>query len=213
MSRAKTLSLLIIPILLAGCGGRGRSNGYVTVPPDPRRDSEQARRLNAQAVEKLSQDDLEAAEKLLKQSLEADVFFGPGHNNLGTVYFRQQKLYLAAWEFQYAAKLMPNQAQPKNNLGLVFEQVRKYDQAQENYEAALALEPDNPEIIGNLARLYVRTNRKDSRAYELLTELVMKDTRPQWVNWAKQRLATMHYLPECSSQPAAIPPEATAPGP
>jgi hypothetical protein len=31
---------------------------------------------------------------------------GPAHNNLGIVYYRQKKYYLAAWEFQYAAKLM-----------------------------------------------------------------------------------------------------------
>jgi hypothetical protein len=31
---------------------------------------------------------------------------GPAHNNLGIVYYRRKKYYLAAWEFQYAARLM-----------------------------------------------------------------------------------------------------------
>ncbi len=69
---------------------------------------------------------------------------------------RQKKLYLAAWEFQYASTLMPNRAEPRNNLGVVFESVGKLDDAAEWYEAALQIEPDTPEVISNLARVYVR---------------------------------------------------------
>ncbi len=145
----------------------------------------------ATAVELIKNGNLEEARKQLELALEADVFFGPAHNNLGNVYYMQKKFYLAAWEFQYAAKLMPTKAEPKNNLGLVFEQVGKLDDAAKYYEEALALEPDNTEVIGNLARAYVRENRKDEKTRQLLTDLIMKEDRPKWKAWAEERLKLM----------------------
>ena len=115
---------------------------------------------------------------------------GPAHNNLGKVYFRQGKMYLAAWEFQYAMKLMPNQPEPPNNLGLVFEAAGKLDDAAESYGKAVAREPDNIDALGNLARA-PRRGDKDAEVRDLLNELVLKDTRPEWVAWARDRLATL----------------------
>ena len=129
--------------------------------------------------------------KAFQTALSADLFFGPAHNNLGTVYLRQQKYYLAAWEFQYAEQLMPHQAEPRNNLGLVYEAVGKLDDAANSYEQALDLEPENPRIAGNLARVYIRGNRTDDKTRKLLESIVMKDTRPDWIAWARERLALM----------------------
>jgi len=92
---------------------------YETVPADPSRDTEKARALTAKAVAMLKDGQLEPAEAELKAALAADLFHGPAHNNLGTLYYEQQKYYQAAWEFQYAAKLMPDRPEPKNNLGMV----------------------------------------------------------------------------------------------
>ena len=78
-----------------------------------------------------------------------------------------------------------------NNLGLVFEAVGKLDDAAKWYEAALELEPDTPEIIGNLARLYVRRDPRDPRTRELLEDIILKDTRPDWSSWARERLGVM----------------------
>ena len=75
---------------------------------------------------------------------------------------------------------MLNRVEPRNNLGLVFEAVGKLGDAAKWYEEALVLEPDTPEIVGNLARIYVRENRCDDRTRELLNDIVLKDTRPQW---------------------------------
>lgn len=97
------------------------------------------------------------------------------------MYFRQKKFYLAAWELQYAAKLMPHRPEPRNNLGLVLKAVGNLDEAAKWCDEAIALEPDNPEFIGNLARILVRAGRKDDRTRQLLSDLIMKDQRPDGV--------------------------------
>jgi Flp pilus assembly protein TadD len=119
------------------------------------------------------------------------VMYGPGHNNLGKVYYHQSKLYLAAWEFQYAAKLMPNVPEPRNNLGLVFESAGKLDDAVGSYGEAMRLEPDNVQFIGNLARARVRRGDRDGEVRELLGKLVLRETRPRWAEWAREQLSAL----------------------
>jgi len=187
------LFMAMLIVAFTGCRKATLPQGrdYQTIRPDPNRDTQEARRRNAAAVQLLSEGQLEPAEKELKAALAADLFFGPAHNNLGIVYHREKKYYLAAWEFQYAAKLMPNSSEPRNNLGLVFEAVGRLDEAAEWYDKALALAPESSEIIGNLARVRLRANHKDERTRNLLNELVLKDDRPEWVDWARRQLALM----------------------
>ena len=170
---------------------------------DSRRDTDKANRLQAKAVQLMQNDQLDEAEKEFKTALAADLFNGQAHNNLGVIYYQEKRYYQAAWEFQYATKLMPNKAEPLNNLGMVFEAVGKLDDAAEWYEKAISLEPNNAQVTGNLARAYVRTGRKDERARQCLTDVLMKDQRPEWIAWAKERLSSMGPLEESSdtSQP------------
>lgn len=193
------LSALPLVAVLFGCGYEpiepAPSRPYRTVAEDPRRNIDLARAENARAVDLVGQENFDAAENALKAALEADVFYGPAHNNLGMVYFRKQQYYLAAWEFQYAAKLMPNKAEPRNNLGLVMENAGRMEEAMGHYDQALALEPDNPNILGNLARARLRANRRDGRTRQLLQELVLKDDRPRWTEWARRTLAEMGEVP------------------
>lgn len=178
-----------------GCQGTGqRQVQYQTVPEDPNRNTPSAREANARGLEFFDKSDPEEAEKALKEALAADMFYGPAHNNLGVVYFQQKRFYLAAWEFQYAAKLMPYSPEPRNNLGLVYEAVGRFDEAERWYDLAVRLEPDNPLLIGNLARTLVRAGRRDERTCQLLSDLVLKDEREEWVLWARERLASMHPL-------------------
>lgn len=191
-SRIPIIVLLCsVMIWAAGCGStyRAADRQYETVEAAPNRDTDTARDLNLQALTQLEDGEPEEAERLLKQALAADITFGPAHNNLGKVYFEQSKLYLAAWEFQYAAKLMPHQPEPRNNLGLVYERVGKLADAVDWYAKARELEPDNPELLGNLARARIRRGDKDDDLRELLTELVLKETRPNWQSWAQNQLA------------------------
>lgn len=199
----KCVIALMFLSALVGCHKQNARLGdpYETVAVDPRRDTDKARQLNAEAVEEITDGDLDDAEAKLKKALTADLFFGPAHNNLGTVYLRQQKYYLAAWEFQYAVKLMPTQAEPRNNLGLVFEAVGRPDEAEKHYDEALQLAPDAVEITANLARLRVRQGRRDERTRHLLQDVVLKDTRPTWVNWARERLVITGPTDRATTQP------------
>ena len=178
---------------LAGCGHRDGASAapYRTVTDEPGRDAGAAAEHHARAVRLIERKDWPAAETALKAALAADVMNGPAHNNLGKAYFHQGKLYLAAWEFQYAAKLMPNQPEPKNNLGLVFEAAGRLDDAVSSYDDAMQIEPDNPQFIGNLARARLRRGDADDSVRELLSELVLRETRPAWATWARERLAAM----------------------
>jgi Tfp pilus assembly protein PilF len=195
--------IVILAALLIGCtapSAHTTKPEYETPTADSFRDTTTARNLNLQALEKLSKGDDTAAEQLLKKSLTADVMFGPAHNNLGKLYFHQGKLYPAAWEFQYAAKLMPNQPEPRNNLGLVCESAGKLDEAVDFYTQAIKDEPDNPEILGNLARSRIRRGEKSPEVRDLLNKLVERDTRPEWLVWEKDQLLRLS-----ESAPSATP--------
>jgi Tfp pilus assembly protein PilF len=179
-------------LILAGCQKPTlTTEDYQTVAKDPRRDTEKARGLTADAVSQIDAGHLDDAEKTLRAAIVADLFYGPAHNNLGLVYFQEKRLYLAATEFQYAVKLMPGATQPHNNLGMVFESIGRLEEAERNYDEALALAPDNTEVTSNLARVRVRQGRKDDKTRRLLEDVVMKSDRPDWVQWARDRLASM----------------------
>ena len=135
-----TLAVLALMAAVAGCsllGNRAKLD-YRTAPPDPNHDTEAAKSLNDTALKLLEKGKLEKAEQTLQKALIADVNYGPAHNNLGKVYYCQEKHYLAAWEFEYAIKLMPERSEPLNNLGLVYEAVGKFNEAVEAYECAKA---------------------------------------------------------------------------
>ncbi len=206
MTLEKILLSGLLMLLVCGCQ-RNRPEpttmSYKTVAADPGRDTEVARRCNALAVALLEQGDLAGAERELKVSLGADALFGPAHNNLGTVYYRQKKFYLAAWEFQYAAKLMPDRSSPPNNLALVYETVGKLDEAAKFYEKAMKLDPNVVEITVNLARVCVRSGRKDERTRQLLQEIILRDARPDWAAWARETLALMGHPPTSATRPSA----------
>jgi Flp pilus assembly protein TadD len=184
--------LLLGTACIPGCSSAARphADGYQTVARDPRRDAEFARRENARAVALMDKAD-DSAEAALKSALDADIMCGPAHNNLGTLYYRQHKLYLAAWEFQYATKLMPDQSEPPNNLGMVFEAVGKLDEAADSYGKALALAPENVQAMGNLARAKVRRGDHDADVRALLERLVLRDDRTDWLAWEKKTLARL----------------------
>lgn len=192
-SSQSILCLLLVASLaiVTGCSSTPEEVAtarYQTDAPGLKGNTEKARELNAQATELVQAEQYDVAEELLKDALTADVTFGPAHNNLGRVYYQKKQYYAAAWEFQYAAKLLPHHAEPRNNLGLVFEAVGDYDKAINHYEEALLIEPNNPELIGNLARTKLNHGDRGPEVRQLLNDLMIKDTRPQWADWARNKL-------------------------
>ncbi len=187
---ASIIAGLVLVALMSGCHRFHRPDPpqYQTLPEDLTKDEEHASTLHAKAVRHMDRGDLDGAEKLLKKALDIDVSFGPAHNTLGKVYYRQHKLYLAAWEFQYAAKLMPERSEPINNLGLTFEKAGRIDEAIEWYERGLDVTPGNPDIVGNLVRAKIRRGDQDSEVDGLLEEVLVYDSRRNWIQWAEDQL-------------------------
>lgn len=185
------LSLIVLTCMLVGCeAGSGKAySGYQTITADLGRDAGTAKQSNAKGLHLMEEGKYKEAEEQFRNALSADVTYGPAHNNLGKVLYHQAKLYHAAWEFQYAIKLMPDQPEPRNNLGMVLESIGKLDEAVENYQEARDRAPDNPEVIGNLARAKYQRGDRNEQLQDLLTEVAMKDQRPEWASWARERLA------------------------
>jgi Flp pilus assembly protein TadD len=196
MMQAISIVFVLLITVAFGCSSAhppaDAAADYQTVGKDPRRDTDRARSLNDRAADAIRQGNYAEGEKLLRAALAADVMFGPAHNNLGKVYFAQKNLYLAAWEFTYAAKLMQHQPEPRNNLGLVFEASGKFDEAVAEYAEARKLESDNPEFLGNEARARLRRGDADAQVRELLGRLTAVDTRPAWIEWARLRLMLLN---------------------
>ena len=204
MKRFLTFSLTV-GVLSCSSSAEERDANYVTVAADPQRNTEAAKAKNADGIDQLEAGDYPAAEAVLKEALVEDIFFGPAHNNLGKAYFHQKKYYLAAWEFQYAGKIMPKKAEPKNNLGLVFEAVGKLDEAVAEYSGARGLEPDNTDVLGNLARAKVKRGDGGEELRTLLEEVLLKDSRPSWSSWAREELARLRLTRQARKEQEAQP--------
>jgi Tfp pilus assembly protein PilF len=211
----RSLTFIIVgSILIAhalGCA-RLRDKGptsYTTVVADGNHDPERARKDCARATKFFDKDELAKAEAALQEALIADVTYAPAHNNLGLVYYRQGKLYLAAWEFEYARRLMPESADVVNNLGMVYEAAGREQQAIDNYTMALTMDEGNPQYAGNLARALIRADKDPSQAASLLRDVALRHQQPEWAAWARETLAlrepfrTAAYRLEASEKPAA----------
>jgi Flp pilus assembly protein TadD len=190
------MRLLLVTCFLTcaalGCASR---RGARVQAGDDGRDTARARADNERAFTLIEQGKYEQAEELLRRAVAADVMFGPARNNLGLVYYHTNRLYLAAWEFENASRLMPHHPEPRNNLGLVLERAGRLEPAAESYARARQIEPDNPEFLGNLARAKVRRGDRDPETRQLLEELVLKDPRPDWSHWARMNLLRIESTP------------------
>ena len=192
--RLTMLTFLTCSIILIGCASNEQvslTKRYETLPQGLQRNAKLAQQLNGRAIAAIDEDGFDTAEELLKEALSADVTFGPAHNNLGSVYLEQERYYLAAWEFEYAIRLMPSNPAPKNNLGLVFEAVGKTHAAIDQYAQAAEIAPDDPIYLGNEARARLRAGEHGPEVRMLLQDVVLKDERQAWQQWARKRLVMM----------------------
>ncbi len=188
-------------LMLGGCGSLIHRHDthavpYTTQPPHDSVVNEQARLLNKRGLHAFEIGNLLKAEQLFREALEADVNFGPAHNNLGQVYLARHQLYLAAWEFEYAANLMPELVEPIINQGLAYETGERLERAAEIYQDAYSRLPSHPVAIASLVRCKVKLDADPYEIAFLLDELIMHDGRREWVEWAKELRATK-YRNDC----------------
>ena len=215
---AHSMGTLLLLVLAGGCSMFAEKSlpDYRTVEASPHRDTAKAEHEHQRALKifdacerpwlcpvdcgcirgKLCS--IHQAEEHLQNALIADVRYGPAHNTLGMLYFSQDKLYLAAWEFDYAMRLMKGRPEPLNNMGLIFEAAGQNEKAIEMYEQAMEMTPDNPEYIGNLARARLKQGEPLGGVRHLLERTVIVDPRPEWVTWASDQLRTR-------SKPGSVP--------
>ena len=100
-------------LMLATLGAcRSSATGPYSPPAGGARQTADAEGLTKEAAEIIGSDP-EGAEKLLREALTSDLFFGPAHNNLGVLHLKRGELYEAASEFEWARKLMPGHPDPR----------------------------------------------------------------------------------------------------
>jgi len=190
-----TLGLVVAAALLSGLAGCGMSakppaGGPYSPISEGDRDEAKAARLTKQAAA-LIDTKPEEAEKLLREALNADLYHGPAHNNLGVVYLAQGKLYEAAGEFEWARKVMPGHPDPRMNLAFTLELAGRTDDAISTYASALEVYPDHLPTMQALARLQLRAGRTDERTRHYLDEIVMRGETPEWQQWARREQTTL----------------------
>ena len=175
--------------LLGGCVSKPGVSSY-EARSEGTRDPAKAQRLTQDAARILATDPARA-ERLLTEALNADLFHGPAHNNLGVVYLNQGKLYEAAGEFEWARKLMPGSPEPRVNLAATLERAGRMGEALANYNAALEASPGSIGAVQGLARLQLRTGRTDERTQHLLDEIALRGESSEWRDWARSRQASL----------------------
>jgi Tfp pilus assembly protein PilF len=202
-----------LALVAGGCSTfrETQTTHYETVQADAQHDTQLAEADHAKAIEYLSGRscaggcDLVKAEEYLEKALVADVTYGPAHNTLGMLYLRQHRLYLAAWEFEYANKQMPERFEPIYNLALVYESADKLDRAVEFASMAFSMAPRNPDVLETLIRTRMRNGESVDEVRPLIKEVLFYESRPAWVCWAKDQLGR---VPENSGRKPNFPPPA-----
>ena len=184
----KRLSLLAMSAcLVVGCRTTApAAHGPYQEPEESAlRQTAEAERLTKLAAD-LIEDDPERAEDLLRDALNNDLFFGPAHNNLGVIYLKQDRLYEAAGEFEWARKLMPGHPDPRLNLAITLERAGREDEAISAYTAALEVYPDYLPAMQGLARQAVRDGSRSEQLDAWLREIAMRSMDPEWRDWARR---------------------------
>ncbi|MFO0859141.1 MAG: tetratricopeptide repeat protein [Phycisphaerales bacterium] len=188
--RAVRAVIPALALLVSGCVSSKPTDPYAPVS-EQTRDTQRATALNAEALKYMEKPDASSqkkAEELLRQSLAADLYFGPAHNNLGVLYLQQGKLYEAAGEFEWARRLLPGHPDPRVNLAMTLESAGRGDEAIATYRTALEVYPEYVAAMQGLARLQLKSGKADDRTALLLKEIALRGETLEWRDWAREEL-------------------------
>ena len=58
--------------------------------------------------------------------------------------------------------------------------------------------PGHPEALGNLARVEIRLGGEPEMIRPILKELLMNDSRPEWIGWAEDQLGVHQSIATAS---------------
>jgi tetratricopeptide (TPR) repeat protein len=180
------IAIVFVPVLGTQC--HTAPTGPYDPPGEASRETAAAEKLSREAADLMSKDPSEA-ERLLREALTKDLFFGPAHNNLGVLFLNGGKLYEAAGEFEWARKLLPGHPDPRVNLAITLERAGRTDEALTTYSAALEVCADYLPAIEGLASLTARTGKHDDRMQPWVREITMRAESATWREWATAQLA------------------------
>lgn len=182
--------IAVLLVSLAACASDHSTSPYLA-PGEVARNTVEAEALSRKGADLIASDLLEA-EALLREALAKDLFYGPAHNNLGVVFLKQQKLYEAASEFEWAKKLMPGHPDPRVNLAITLEQAGRTREALTSYEAALEISPDYLPAIQGIAVATVRSGAFDDRLRGWLEQISTRAHSTSWCAWSRRQSAKAH---------------------
>jgi Tfp pilus assembly protein PilF len=179
--------LVVTGTIALSCGCGTRSFSPYGTPAAGDRNALKAQELTQQAARDMDADPAQA-EEVLRAALAADLYYGPAHNNLGVLHLKQNKLYEAATEFEWARKLMPGHPDPRMNLALTLEKAGRIDEAMATYKTALEVYCGHMPTMQAMARLQVRHNRADDQTMRMLNEIALAGETDAWRAWAQGQL-------------------------
>lgn len=179
--------LLAVSAILGGCA---TTPGPYATQSESTRDSAKAQALTQRAAAIIDMDP-KRAESLLREALAADLFHGPAHNDLGVIFLKRGDLYLAAGEFEWAARTLPGLPEPRMNLALTLEKAGRTDEALAAYGNALQVYQGHIPSIQGKTRLQLKSGRGDDKTRGNLEEIALRGQTQQWREWARMQLTRM----------------------
>lgn len=188
MTRRLRLFALVMSALLAvGCGS-GSARGPYNTDGSTTRDVAKAEEHYQAALAALAvtPPDDQSAEALLREALGYDLYHGAAHNNLGVLLLKQDRLYDAAEEFEWARKLLPGHPEPRVNLAIALERGGKHGEALDAARTALEVRPGNLAAIKTIAVIQIREALTDDTTRAHLDAIVTRSNDPVWRAWAER---------------------------
>ena len=184
-------TFLLAAVTMATVGGCAswRNANEAIIKVSTSRNPDKAARLTHAGIKALMHGKIDVAEEKFLHAIEADLGYGPAHNNLGLMHYEQGNLYQAVLAFEHAMDYMPQDPAVLYNLALTLEAAGKVHEALDLYMQAVEMDPVNPNFLGNLVRLRVRMGDHDPSLVAQLQDLVLIETRPEWRAWADHHLA------------------------
>ncbi|MBM3777543.1 MAG: tetratricopeptide repeat protein [Acidimicrobiia bacterium] len=140
--------------------------------------------------------DLEQAERTLRDAVAADPTNTVAYEMLGQIYASQQRLEQALREYQSLIERDPRSVSANTMVGYLLQALDRDDEARRAYEQALEIDPRTPIAAANLAWLYAENNQNLDIALQLAQ--VAKEELPEHPD-VNDTLAWIYYrkdLPE-----------------
>lgn len=126
---------------------------------------EQAKVIQAYAQIQALKGDLDNAEIALRSALLFDPAFAEAHNDLGSIYFRQDKVEEAIYHIEQAAKLKPDNNIILKNLAEIYETSGRIEDSLRTYQKLIELYPKDTEALMGLGNICQNLERLEDASF------------------------------------------------